>query len=283
MVGVFMMGEKADSILKVRFGLNDAINIAKNNGYFTGILDDIQCDPIAAQSIWLEAKGPRSNDNKTYSQTDHDVALNYLLKEIDSQSHLATRVINQWLLLICGSWPHTENFFAEVDWKPYFALCLLGSYLKIDESLYPSIGFFEAISSQKETLKNFPRFADPYKKALDLCVAKQILLKVQTNIWRKFQGIHSKFERAEIDFTSLDKANLALLGPFIFDTMSIIGYVSDNKHQLLDIISFIDKDIYSKNIDLSDINFMFSLFAIFKELLNKIDFGFSQLILDSVL
>jgi hypothetical protein len=277
------MDEKTNSPSDVQlFYLGEAIGLAKDNGFFPEILNDIQCDPVAVQTLWVEAKGPRSNENKTFSQAGHDAALGYLLREIDGHDDLAARAINKWLRLICGSWPHTKNYFSGAIWKPFFALHLLGGYSRIDQSLYPPASFFGTAFSQNHGTAYLTQFSELNKKTLDLCVAKQILLRTQANVWKKFHEISSKFERSKIDFTSLGKANLALLNPFLFDAMSIVGYISENKHQILDIVSFLDKDMRNKSAGLSNIDFIFYLFANFNGHLKKIDDEFNQIILDSV-
>jgi hypothetical protein len=265
------------------FNISDAIKMARENGYFPELLNDARSDPIAMQSIWVAAKGPRSNDNKTFNQVSLDVATNFLLKEINAKNNLAANLINRWILMLCNSWPHTGNYFNDINWKPYFALYLFGAILGVDRSLYPMIDFFGSKDSLNDGDVNLIQFDDLSKNALDLCIVKQILLRIQAIIWKKFFVIDSNFKNLNIDFSSLDKANLNSINNFIYKMVDIIEFISENQKQLLDIKSFIDTDFHKKYVNLTSLGFALTLFSGFSDLMKKIDDNLKQLVIDNIM
>jgi hypothetical protein len=247
------------------------------------LIDDLRSDPVAAQRAWGAANGPRANNNKTFFQIKPDAAANYLLKEINVNANLAASILDRWLSLVCDSWPHTENVFAEAGgWKPPFALYLLGGGLGIDPRLRPSADYLKTNAPADAEAAYSAQFADLCGKTLDLCVAKRILLRIQANVWRKFQEIDSKFKKSSIDFSSFEKADLSLSINFFLDALSVIRFVSDNKQRILDVVSFIDADFHKKLENLPNTNFMLSLFAGFAGLPRTIDASLGKLVLETV-
>jgi hypothetical protein len=277
-----MPGEKTDSAAGARLDVGEAIRLARDNGYFREMLEDARSDPIAMQSIWVAAKGPRANNNRTFSQAKPDAAMNYLLKEIDVHDGLASGVMGRWLSLVCDSWPHTENFLADIGWKPYFALHLLGGGLGIDQGLYPSADLFRA-GPQDDGAMDVARFADRHGRTLDLCVAKRILLRFQANVWQKFRETDSRLKKSGIDFSSPAGADLGLFNGLLVDVLSVMGFVHENRPRILDVMSLVDADFHGKCAGLPNANFAVSLFAGHGELVRKIDAGLDKIVLDAVL
>jgi hypothetical protein len=83
-----MPGEADENAGKGRLVMGEAIGLAKDNGYYPALIDDLRSDPVAAQRAWVAANGPRANNNKTFFQIEPDAAANYLLKEINVNANL---------------------------------------------------------------------------------------------------------------------------------------------------------------------------------------------------
>jgi hypothetical protein len=257
-----------------RKSFDELKNFIMSGEHLLVLVKDLSGNALTIESIWHKCNGPSSNENKSFHQINNTAdGFNFIIDAAKKNDQILVTVLNEWLKMIHTLWPHIEEFFSSPIWKRPLAQYIIGVNHDINIKLYPSMQYLYQLNSNSTNGDN-----KEWDSIFNMSIAKQNLLAMKLRIFSQFNKFNSAIKTLNIDTNSFDKINIHVLYRLFIDNVTFIQFMLSQRHIFNNIMSFIDRDLFSKISNLPNVDFIDQVFANFDKLAEIIDTNINSLL-----